>query len=65
MYANLFLLCMFIKGEKLGIEGTNSKLMSLVLVVPKCSKTLALCCFVELLLFSSGALAIIWDCNSK
>lgn len=65
MYANLFLLCMFIKVEKLGIERTNSKLISLVLVVPKCSKTLAPCCFVELLLFSSGALAIILDCNSK
>lgn len=63
MYVNLFLLCMFIK-EKLGIEGSNSKLISLVLVVPKCSKALALCCFLELLLFSY-ALAIILDCNSK
>ena len=62
MYTNLFLLCMFLKVEKLGIERSNSKL---VLVVPKCSKSLALCCFVKLLLFSSYALAIILDCNSK
>lgn len=65
MYANLFLLCMFLKVEKLDIERSNSKLISLVLVVPKCSKTLALCCFVKLLLFSSYALALILDCNSK
>lgn len=64
MYVNLFLLSMFIK-EKLGIERSNAKLISLVLVVPKCLKALALCCFVELLLFSSDALAILLDCNSK
>lgn len=64
MYVDLFLLHMFIKG-KLGIERSNSKLIAVVLVVPKCSKTLVLCCFVKLLLFSSEAVTIILDCNSK
>ena len=65
MYVDLFLLHMFIKVGKLGIERSNSKLIAVVLVVPKCSKTLVLCCFVKLLLCSSEAVTIILDCNSK
>lgn len=48
MYANLFLLCMFLKVEKLDIERSNSKLISLVLVVPKCAKNLSTVLFCEI-----------------
>lgn len=36
-----------VKVEKLGIGSSNSKLISPIVVIPKCSKTLAMCWFCE------------------